>query len=178
MAYLTTLARPYAKAAFQYASAAQDLAKWSDMIALLAAVAGVDKVQRVLGSPSISATDKAGTIIVICGDSLDDNGKNLVKILAQNNRLGLLPEISLLFETFRADAEKRVDVEITSAVSIDKAIEEQLTKALKTKLDCDVRTRIAVDESLIGGVVIRAGDTVIDSSIRGRLAKLAEIIQS
>jgi len=178
MANVTTLARPYAKAAFQFALESKSLSQWSDMIALLSNVAGQEKMQSVLASPALSAEQQAKTFIDVCGDALNESCQGLVKVLAKNKRLKLLPEISQLFEQLKADAERSVDVEITSAVSIDSSLEKQLADALRQKLNRDVRISVAIDKNLIGGVVIRAGDTVIDSSLRGRLTKLAEAMNS
>lgn len=178
MANVTTLARPYAKAAFQFALETASLPLWSDMIALLSEVAGQEKMQKVLASPALSAEQQAQIFIDVCGEALNDSCQSLVKVLAKNKRLKLLPEISQLFEILKADAEKRVDVEISSAVSIDSDLEQQLADALRKKLNRDVRISVAIDKNLIGGVVIRAGDTVIDNSLRGRLTKLAEAMNS
>ncbi|HEY9033744.1 MAG TPA: F0F1 ATP synthase subunit delta [Pseudomonadales bacterium] len=178
MADLTTLARPYAKAAFGYAAGKGSLAKWSTMLGLLSAVTRQETLQILLSSPSLTSVQQAQSVIDICGDELDADGQNFVRILAENKRLALLPEILQLFEALKAEAEKSVDVEITSALAIDSTLEQQLAQALKNKLNCDVRVNTTIDQNLIGGVVIRAGDTVIDSSIRGRLTKLAESINS
>lgn len=178
MADLTTLARPYAKAAFAFAADKGALADWSQMIALLSAVARQETIQQVLTSPALTSDQQARTIIDVCGESLNADGQNFVHLLAENKRLTLLPEISSLFEILKGQAEKSIDVEITSALAIEEPLEQQLAQALKNKLNCDVKVNSAVDQSLIGGVVIRAGDTVIDNSIRGRLTKLAEAIHS
>lgn len=178
MADLTTLARPYAKAAFQVALADQALAKWSGMIALLSAVAQQEKMQDVLASPAFSAEQQAQAFIEVCGDALNESCRNLIRILADNKRLVLLPEISQLFDALQAEAEKTVDVEIISAVGIDSALEQQLAEALRNRLNRVVNVNSTVDKNLIGGAIIRAGDMVIDSSVRGRLAKLAEAMHS
>lgn len=178
MAELTTLARPYAKAAFQYALASQKLAEWSSMTTLLAAVVSQDAVQKVLSSPALTSEQQAKAIIDVCGDELDANAQNFVKALADNKRLPLLTEINELFEALKAEAEKSVDVTVDSAIELNAAIEEQLANALKNKLNCDVNVNSTVDSNLIGGVVIRAGDMIIDASVRGRLAKLAEAVNS
>ena len=178
MADLTTMARPYAKAAFQIASAEKALAKWSDMIATLSAVASQEKMQKVLASPAFVADQQAQAFIDVCGEKLDASCQKLVRVLAENKRLALLPEISQLFEVLKAQAEKTVDVEIITAITIDTALEQQLADALRKKLSRDVRVSSTVDKNLIGGAIIRAGDTVIDSSVRGRLAKLAEAMHS
>ncbi len=178
MAELNTLARPYAKAAFEYAYANKDLANWAAMLQLLAQVAKVDVVLKALQTPSLTSKQQAQVIIDICGQDIDVKVQNFVKALAENKRLILLSEIAELFIAFKAEVEKTVDVDVTSAFPLDSASEEKLAKSLAKKLNCEVKVKTSVDKSLIGGIVIRAGDMIIDGSIRGRLTKLAEAMNS
>ena len=178
MAELTTLARPYAKAAFEVAVADGGLKNWSKMLAVAASVAVNDSVAAVLSSPALAAEQLAQSLIEVCGDELDDKGQNFVRLLAENKRLSLLPEISMLFEVLKANQEKSVDVEITTAFEISSDISNKLAKALKTRLQREIKLATRVNQNLIGGAVIRAGDTVIDNSIRGKLSKLAELMNS
>jgi len=178
MAELSTLARPYAKAAFEYANANGALAHWSSMFATLAGVVMQERVGQQLAKPALTAEQQTKLLLDLCGDTLDVAGGNFVRTLAANKRLTLLPAIRELFEQLKAQQERTVDVEITSAFELDAAMQEKLATALKSKLSRDVKVHASVDQSLIGGVLIRAGDTVIDSSVRGRLAKLAEAMNS
>lgn len=178
MAELTTLARPYAKAAFEYARASKDLAGWSAMLATASAVAQQSVMQQVLSLPSYTADQKAQTFVDVCGESLSGPGQNFIKNLAANKRLSLLPHIAALFEQLKAAQEKSIDVEVVSAFTLSADLQEKLAQALSKKLSCDVRLQSSVDQSLIGGAIIRAGDTVIDGSVRGRLAKLAEAMNA
>ena len=178
MAELITLARPYAKAAFETALQDDALDKWSSMIALSAAVAGEGGVSTFLSSPSLSSEQIAEAFVGICGDELDAKVKNFVTLLAEYKRLVLLPEISSLFEILKANQEKSVDVEITTAFEISSDIAEKLANSLRSRLEREINLATKVDQSLLGGAVIRAGDTVIDSSVRGKLTKLAESINS
>ncbi len=178
MAELTTLARPYAKAAFEYARATNALQTWSDMLALAAAVAQQDGMKKVMDSPSYTAEQKASTFVEVCGDQLNVQGQNFVRVLAENNRLELLPEIDQLFDLFKANQEKTIDVEVATAFELDGDVQDKLAKALSAKLDRDVKVSSSVDKSLLGGVLVRAGDTIIDGSVRGRLTKLAEAMNS
>lgn len=178
MAELITLARPYAKAAFEIALADSALDKWSSMIALSAAVSEEAGVSRVLSSPSLSSEQIAEAFIGVCGDELDAKGKNFISLLAENKRLVLLPEISTLFEVLKANQEKSVDVEITTAFEISSDVSNKLAQALKDRLKREIILATHVDQSLIGGAIIRAGDNVIDSSVRGKLSKLAESMNS
>jgi len=178
MAELTTLARPYAKAAFEYAQAHQQLASWSAMLGLAAAVSQDDRMQRVLKAPRLTSTEKATTFIEVCGDKFDAQVRNFLHITSENNRLELLPEIAELFELYKAEQEKSVDVDVTSAFALSDEQQDKLAKVLSARLNREVRLQVAEDAALIGGVIIRAGDLVIDGSIRGKLANLAEALKS
>ena len=178
MAELTTLARPYAKAAFEYAQAHQQLANWSAMLGLAAAVSQDDTMQRVLKAPRLTSTEKATTFIEVCGDKFDAQVRNFLNIISENNRMELLPEIADMFELYKAEQERSVDVDVTSAFALSDEQQDKLAKVLSARLGREVRLHAAEDATLIGGVVIRAGDLVIDGSVRGKIAKLAEALKS
>ena len=178
MAELSTLARPYAKAAFEFAVDASDLKGWADSLATSAAVTQHAAVVKLLGSPSSTPANQAAMIIELCGDALDVTGHNFIILLSENRRLTLLPQISHQFEVMKANREKAVDVEVASAQPLDLEQQKVLSEALSKKLQRKVNMQVSLDKSLLGGAVIRAGDTVIDGSIRGRLTKLAESLNS
>jgi len=178
MAELSTLARPYARAAFEYAAQAGELKSWSESLATAGSVAQQPDVVKLLSSPSYTAQQQAATLIEICGDALDQKGQNFLSVLSENHRLQLLPEISLQFDVLKANREKAVDVELVAAHELDAEQQQKLSDALSAKLERKVNMQVSLDKSLLGGAVIRAGDTVIDGSIRGRLAKLAESLHS
>ena len=178
MAELSTLARPYAKAAFEFAADAGDLQGWSQSLSTAGAIAQQPMVVKLLSSPSLTAQQQAAAVIDICGDALNVTGQNFVAILSENRRLQLLPQISFQFEIMKANREKAVDVEVIAAQELDVQQQQQLSDALGAKLERKINMQVSLDKSLLGGAVIRAGDTVIDGSIRGRLAKLAESLNS
>jgi F-type H+-transporting ATPase subunit delta len=178
MAELTTLARPYAKAAFEYAQAHQQLANWSAMLGLAAAVSIDDTMQRVLKAPRLTSTEKATAFIEVCGDKFDAQAQNFIHVLAENDRLALLPDIFAQFELYKAEQEKSIDVDVTSAFALSDEQQDKLAKVLSARLGREVRLHAAEDATLIGGVLIRAGDLVIDGTVRGKLAKLAEALKS
>lgn len=178
MAELTTLARPYAKAAFEVALAGKALDEWSKMLAVSAAIARDETVGSLLKSPALSSEQVSKAFVQVCGDELNEKGKNFIRLLAENKRLVLLPQISQLYDVLKANQEKSVDVEVTTAFEISSEISTKLAQALKTRLQRDINMVTRVDHALIGGVVIRAGDMVIDSSVRGKLSKLAESMKS
>lgn len=178
MAELSTLARPYAKAAFEFADSVNELTEWSTQLATAATVAQAENIAKMLSSPSLTTDRQAQSFIEVCGDALNGKAQNFIKVLAANKRLALLPEISALFEGFKANREKTVDVDIATAFELDAGIQDQLAKALTSKLEREVKVQATVDKSLLGGVVIRAADVVIDGSVRGRLAKLGEALKA
>ena len=178
MAELSTLARPYAKAAFQYAADANDLQAWSDSLAIVAAVAQQQAVVKLLSSPSYTAAQQAEKTIEICGDAINDKSRGFIQVLAENRRLQLLPQISQQFEVLKANREKTVEVSVVSASEISTEQQNKLASALSAKLEREVSMQVSIDDNLLGGAIVRAGDTVIDGSIRGRLAKLAEALNS
>ena len=178
MAELSTLARPYAKAAFDFARDKGALAQWSEQLAVCAAVAADAGMESVLGNPSLTDEQQAQTLNEVCGDATSAEVKNFVVVLADNKRLPLLPEISTQFDLLKANLEKSVDVEVISAFDLDDATAEKLAGVLGQKLEREVKVSTSTDGDLLGGVLIRAGDLVIDGSVRGRLDKLAEAMNS
>ncbi|MFT6388909.1 MAG: F-type H+-transporting ATPase subunit delta [Cellvibrionaceae bacterium] len=174
MAELTTLARPYARAAFEFARENKGLDSWSSSLAVAAAVSQDNTVAKLLYSPTLTAKQKAAVLTEICGDKLQEKVKAFIVVLAENKRLGLLGHISNFFESLKAQQEKFSDVQVVSAFELDSSVEKSLADKLKMVFISDVALKIDVDASLIGGVIIRSGDTVIDGSIKGRLNKLAE----
>jgi F-type H+-transporting ATPase subunit delta len=178
MAELSTLARPYARAAFEYARDNSVLPAWAEQLQVAAAVTASEAVAQVLSNPSLTAEEQAQTLTDICGDSLNAEGQNFVGLLASNKRLPLLPEIFALFVQYKANQEKTVDVTVYSAFEVDQQTQQTLAQVLKTKLERDVNVDSEVDASLLGGVLIRAGDLAIDGSVRGRLNKLSEAMNS
>ena len=178
MAELTTLARPYAKAVFAEASEKGALDAWSTDLSVLAAFVADPTLAAVLKHPSLTAKQQAQALIDVCGDKLNEAAKNLVAVLSENKRLTLLPQIAALYEELKAQLQNTVDVVVTAAYALSDAQTEKLAKALKARLQCDVRMTSEVDESLVGGAIIRAGDLVIDGSVTGKLSKLAEAMKS
>ena len=174
MAELRTLARPYAKAAFQAANESGTLQLWADQLAILGSISTDSKVASVITSSTVDAASQVATIVALVGDELNASVNNFLHILAENKRLLLLPSIAELFVELKANLERSVEVNISTAFALDDATETKLAQALKDKLQRDIQVHTDVDKSLLGGVVVRAGDIVIDGSVKGRLAKLAE----
>ena len=173
MSELTTAARPYARAAFDIANSRGEQQKWSDMLAYMSAVAHDTTMIAVLDSPRLSQNQSAEMFISVCEEQIDQRGKNFIKLLAENDRIKLLPEITALYEHYRAEAEGTIDAEVISAQEVSESQLSKIAASLKTRLGKEVRLTSTIDTSLIGGAIIRAGDLVIDGSVSGRLEKLS-----
>lgn len=178
MAELTTIARPYAKAAFQFADESGALVEWSTMLQFAAAAATESAVARVLANPKITADQKADRFLRVCADSLNPAARNFVTLLARNKRLPALPAIAALFEELKSQKEQSVDAEIVSAFTLSAEQTARLVDSLKQRLGRDVNVTTRIDASLLGGAIIKAGDLVIDGSVQGKLARLAETLNS
>ncbi|MCG5049970.1 F0F1 ATP synthase subunit delta [Pectobacterium brasiliense] len=177
MSEFVTVARPYAKAAFDFAVENQALDRWQNMLAFSAEVARNEQIAELL-SGAVAPIELAKTFIAVCGDQLDEAGQNLIKVMAENGRLPVLPEVLEQFIQLRAALESTVDVDVISASTLS---EQQLSKiagAMEKRLSRKVKLNCKIDKSVMAGVVIRAGDMVIDGSIRGRLERLADVLQS
>jgi F-type H+-transporting ATPase subunit delta len=131
---------------------------------------------EVIAGAQLSKTQVADIFNEVAGDKLDQEGKNLVKLLAENGRLSLLPEIAAMYEIQRAEAEGSIDAEIISAYAVSDAQRSKVSESLKQRLGREINLSVTIDESLVGGVIIRAGDMVIDGSVRGKLEKLASTV--
>ena len=173
MAEKATIARPYAKAAFESARAHKNFGRWSETLAIAAGVVADERVAKLLTSPRVKPADLISLIAEAAGGAIDQHIRNFLVTLAENRRLGLLPEIAAMYEHLRADVENVADVHIVSAAPLADAQRERLAAALKRRLQREVRLHCAVDASLIGGAVVRSGDFVIDGSLKARLERLA-----
>ena len=178
MAEITTIARPYAKAAFTFAREQNTLAPWGEMLALTAAVVAEPRMAAYLSRPQLTGAKQADAVIATCGDKLDKAGQNFVRQLCANRRISALPAIREQFDAMVAELQKLGDVTVTSAYPMGEAETTTLTASLKRRFAQDVRVAVDVDPTLMGGIVVRFGDMVIDASVRGRLNKLASTLNS
>ncbi len=175
---LMTCARPYAQAVFQLAREQQTFESWHKALKTAAAVVQDKTVAVLLGDPSLTDVAKAKQLIAVCGDNFDHSARNFIHILAEHKRLPLLPLILEQFEQFKTAEQKRVEAEVISAFPLTKVQQKTLIDKLQKKLATEVCLTLRVDESLLGGVVIRYGDLVIDSSVQARLKKLADALRA
>ncbi len=178
MATINTLARPYAKAAFEFASSANALDAWSGMLALAAAAVEDDDFAQRMRNPGLTDERKADDLLMVCEGHIDDGFGNYVRTLSDHDRLPLIPVIAELYEQHKAEHDRRIAVEVESAFELSDDQQKTLATALTTRLDRTVTPHVTINPALIGGVLIRAGDLVIDGSVRGKLNKLAEALKS
>jgi F-type H+-transporting ATPase subunit delta len=169
----TTIARPYAEAVFERAQETDSLDAWTEALTLLAAVVADPRLAAILANPQVERAQGAGLVIDIGGDNLGAEARNLVRLLAENRRLPVLPEIAALYEILKSEGLGSLDVHVTSAYKVSAAQEKLLADALQAKLGLQVRVTSDKDPSLIAGLIIRAGDLVIDGSFKGHLGNLA-----
>lgn len=170
---ITTLARPYAQAVFELGHEQGRLSEWSATLHLLSQVVGHPDVVRLMASPNLGKAQRAQMLVDICADNLDEEGVNLLRLLAENNRLTLLPDIAALYEIERAAAESRIEAEVISATPLSEAHKKAITDALSRRLGREVTLSCTLDASLLGGAIVRAGDLVIDGSVTSKLNKLS-----
>lgn len=177
MAEVATLARPYANAIFDIAKSSGELDRWSRMLGFLSVATAERTVQRMLEAPDVTDERKALHLAELAGDELNDRARKFIGVLATNKRLPLLTEIYIQFETLRALEQRSLEVAVVSAFEMSDAEETRLRNSLRVRFDKEINMTSEVDSSLLGGAIIRAGDTVIDGSVRGKLDKLAATLQ-
>ena len=173
MAEKSTIARPYAEAVFELAQANGQLQAWSDTLKAVAMITANADMQSLIANTSVSKAQIAEVIIDVAGDQVSAQGNNLIKLLADNRRLGVMAEISEQFEVLKAEAEKTIEAEVIAATEVGTAALAQIAEKLKARLGREVTLKCSIDESLMGGAIIKAGDLVIDGSVSGQLNKLS-----
>ena len=173
-----TLARPYAEAIAKLAAEGSRWPLWSERLALIGAVAGDPQIVALAGNPSVPGERVIEVILSVCGDRLDAEGDNLVRLLAENKRLGIVVEIVAQFEAMKAAQEGVLEAHVTTAFEIGRAQLDALVARLETKFGRKVNATQSTDPTLIGGVVIQVGDEVMDASVRGRLESLAVTLRA
>ena len=173
MAEISTIARPYAVAAYKLGREQNALSKWSEMLGFAAAVAENEQIKAYIQDPKVVNSDLQATFLKVCGDNLNENGQNLVKVLVEYGRLSILPEIYSAFEALKAQDEGTLDAQIIAATKISAAETKDLVKRLEAKFGKKIEASVSVDPEIIGGIKIIVGDTVIDASVKGQLQNLA-----
>ena len=173
MAEKSTIARPYAEAVFETAQSNNQLKEWSALLQTIALITADADMQGIIGNTSVNKAQIAQLIVDVAADVMTEQGHNLVRLLADNRRLDVVTEITEQFETLKAEAEKTVEAEIVSAQEVSAAQQSMIADKLKARLGREVSLKCTVDEALMGGAIIKAGDMVIDGSVSGQLNKLS-----
>ncbi len=176
MSEAITAARPYAQAAFDEAQKQGDLKGWSEVLQAGAAASANAEVKIVIGSPRATDKQLEALMLAVTNAQAGSAQGNFVRLLVENQRLALLPEIAQMYEALRAEAEKSVDVVVASAFELSEAQKQKISDSLKKRMGRDIKLACEVDKALLGGVVIRAGDKVIDGSARTRLSEMASAL--
>lgn len=173
MAEISTIARPYAVAAFKLAKEKNALAKWSEMLGLATAVVNDAQMKAYIQDPKVISSDLEAAFLKVCGDKLNENGQNLIKTLVEYGRLSILPAITSAFEELKALDEGTLEAQIIAAAKPSAVETKDLVKRLEAKFGKKIEASVSVDPEIIGGIKIIVGDTVIDASVKGQLQNLA-----
>lgn len=173
MSEANTVARPYAQAVFDEAWRLGDLKGWSAVLETLAESLGNSEVRTVVGDPRVDKSKIEELVVALCGNRLSEQQRNFIRVLIDNRRLDVVTEILATYEALRAEAEKIADVTVASAFELSEAQQQKIAAALKARMQREIRLNCKVDKTLLGGVVIRAEDKVIDGSARTRLGEMA-----
>ncbi|MDP0561579.1 MAG: F0F1 ATP synthase subunit delta [Candidatus Endonucleobacter sp. (ex Gigantidas childressi)] len=175
---LTTCARPYARAVFEYAKNTGQLSEWDQMLSLCASVANYDSVNLMFCSPALTNDQQANAFLALCEGSISREVENFIRVLSENKRMPLLPVVEILFKQLKADEECSQDVSIISAFPLTEEQLKDLKKKVEVRLRRSIKLKTIIDSELIGGLIIKAGDLVIDGSLKTRLANLGEAMIS
>ncbi len=178
MAEPSTIARPYAEAVFRLADGAARLREWSEMLAALAQVSGNKQLSAVIADPNLPAARAAGLFISVLTGRLTGEAENFVRVLADNGRLDLLPEIRVRYEALKNEREGVIEAEVHSAFDLSEAQMAELVARLEKKSGRKVKAQLRLDRELIGGVKIVLGDKVIDGSARAQLGALEAALKA
>ncbi len=173
MSDLISVARPYARAAFERAREAKDLDGWAEQLELLAMIVSDPQMHELLSNPRLPRERRSQLVLDVAEGKISDGVANLVRLLGENGRLPALPAVYKAFAELKAESERTVEAEVIAFRKLTQAQEKEISTALAERLGREVDLTFSVDSSLLGGAVIRAGDLVIDGSVRGQLDRLA-----
>jgi F-type H+-transporting ATPase subunit delta len=176
MAEAITIARPYANAVFSIANEKGELKAWSELLAVLSQCVEDDDIASMIASPSVTDEQVIELLANITGETVSDEARHFLMLLSENNRLSLLSDIAVIYEELRAEAEQVMTADVSAAKALTPEQEANISAALKKRTGRDVTLNVEVDDSLLGGAIIRAGDLIIDGSALGKLNRLANVI--
>lgn len=177
MSELTTIARPYAKAAFEFAVEHKAVDQWLEMLSFTAEVVKNDTIRNMVNG-SVAADALSTLFVSVCGEQLDEHGQNLIRVMAENGRLGVLPAVLAEFVALKAELDKEVQADVISAIELTDQQKANIQASLAQRLARKVKLNCSIDASLMAGVLIKAGDLVIDGTVRGKLGRMADALQS
>lgn len=175
MSEAATLAKPYAKAAYEFAFEASAVASWHSMLQDLESMVADKQIAQAIASPDVTSEQCANVLLAVAGDRFDKYGQNFVKCLAQNNRLSIVKDILAAFETLKAIDEKTIGATVTTAIELSDKEKDVLQDLIQKSSACEVTLDFQSDEALIAGAVITIGDRVIDGSVRTQLGRMADM---
>lgn len=178
MAELTTIARPYAEAAFRLAQESNSFATWSKSLGLVSAIVGDPRIAAALDNPRLTAADKEALLLSVAGAELDTPGRNFVRVLVEADRIGVVPQIASLFDELKNGAEGIARARIDTAFALSNEDLASITSALEKRFGKKIETTVNVDPELIGGARITVGDTVIDGTVQAKLSAMATQLRS
>jgi F-type H+-transporting ATPase subunit delta len=178
MAEISTIARPYAVAIFNLAKEEKSLSDWSDMLALMSSIVENEDIKLFIQDPKVLDTDREKVLLDICANQINNSGKNLIKLLVEYKRLLILSDITLVFESLKADDEGTMEAQIIMAEKPDKKMVENLINSLEKRFDKKIEGKVVIDKSIVGGTKIIVGDSVIDASVREQLDNLAYTLKA
>ena len=173
MAEISTIARPYAVAIFNLAKEEKSLSDWSDMLAIMSSIVENKDIKLFIQDSKVLDVDREKVLLDICGNQINNSGKNLIKLLVEYKRLLILSEITLVFESLKADDEGTMEAQIIMAEKPDEKMVENLINSLEKRFDKKIEGKVVIDKSIVGGTKIIVGDSVIDASVREQLDNLA-----
>jgi|SaaInl4_200m_RNA_FD_contig_101_89307_length_2212_multi_4_in_0_out_0_2 F-type H+-transporting ATPase subunit delta len=176
MAEKVTLARPYAEAIFESANESKDIDNWSDILNVLSELSQSDKVTEQVSNPEMSLEEKVSVFTSLGKDFLNEKAVNLVKLAAENEKLDLFPEIAQVYEALKAESKSMIDAEVISAYAVNATQKKMIIESLEKRFEKQVTISTSIDKSLIGGIIIRAGDLVIDGSVSSQLKKITQTL--
>tara|TARA_B100001175_G_scaffold156907_1_gene132917 strand:+ start:574 stop:1110 length:537 start_codon:yes stop_codon:yes gene_type:complete len=178
MAEISTIARPYAVAIFNLAKEEKSLSDWSDMLALMSSIVENKDIKLFIQDSKVLDVDREKVLLDICGNQINNSGKNLIKLLVEYKRLLILSEITLVFESLKADDEGTMEAQIIMAEKPDEKMVENLINSLEKRFDKKIEGKVVIDKSIVGGTKIIVGDSVIDASVREQLDNLAYTLKA
>ena len=173
MAEAITVARPYAVAAWRHAEVEGNTDLWAEMLVFMANVVSDETMSRIVGDPRVGEERLSQLMLDICGGRINETAESFIRLLVDNGKLSLLPEISSVFTQLKSEAGGAVDATLLTAFPVNAKFEQAISAAMQKKLNREVNFKTEEDKSLLGGVVIRVGDMVIDASVKGQIESLA-----